>query len=800
GVSVGANGICVLEHSHQFIASRFTYAATLNGWHHIAVVYTNSNFEVFLDGASIGTRLNGSNYPPHPTSGLVPVTVACRPNLGNGYPAVAGIDDDPNDRYYGQLDEFRIWNVALTSAQIANLYNRKLVVNNMTNNVLHMSFDMATHTNSTTNYPTVTVTGINPSTGGSVAYNPTVGGVTYPQVNIPQIGTFAGSSLATAVTGPFLTAYLWNNSNTNQTITVNPATTTTYSVTASTGTATATGSITIAVSNPTATLSTTSPSSICSSDSASLIANSGASYLWSNGDTTQQTIVNTSGDYSVTVTNSDGCSATSGLFNLTVNPSPLASISALSPTTFCEGGSVILFTDSTAVNQWSNGDSLVNTIITSSGWYSVTNTNSYNCISVSDSIQVVVNPNPIASITPSGPTSFCSGLSVDLLGSGGIIAWSNGSTDSLINVSVSDTLTLLVANEFGCSDELTEIITVFDLPQVTAPQDTLVCLSNSYFTASAYPTGGVWQGTSVLNDTLTFSGSGLYDFVYSYTDSNNCNNVDSMIVQVDAPLVVDAGVDINQCQPANTIDLSLNSAIPANGTWTGPFLNGTLASPTASGTYTYFYSFQDVCASHDSINFFVYENPTPPTIGGSLYICKGIPSALWSNYVGGNFWNTNSSNDTIYVTDSGVYGVTYTDNNGCSSFNQVTVQEYPETTPLDIAGPITVLNGSQQTYTVNPQPGYTYTWNVNGGTILSGQGTASIEVLWDSTTSNFASVQIIWSNTYGCEHSDAQPISIQPDLVHEASADLGSVRVFPNPSDGVIQLIGIGWASLCSQP
>jgi hypothetical protein len=147
-------------------------------------------------------------------------------------------------------------------------------------------------------------------------------------------------------------------------------------------------------------------------------------------------------------------------------------------------------------------------------------------------------------------------------------------------------------------------------------------------------------------------------------------------------------------------------------------------------------------------------------------------------------------NDTIYVSDSGVYGLTYTDNNGCSSSNQVTVQEYPETTPLDIAGPVTVLNGSQQTYTIIPQPGYTYTWNVNGGTIISGQGSSSIEVLWDSTTSTFASVQIIWSNTYGCEHSDAQAISIQPDAVEEGITNSEQIQLFPNPSQGNFRLKG----------
>ncbi len=792
GVSVGANGISIIEHSHQFVASRFSLAVPLVGWHHVAVVYTNSNFEVFLDGISVGTRSNGSNYPPHPTSGLVPVTVACRPNLGNGYPAVAGIDDDPNDRYYGQLDEFRIWNTALTSTDIANIYNRKLVINNMANNVLHMSFDMSTHINTTTNNPTVTVTGINPANGASVAYNPNTAGVNYPQVTIPQIGTFAGANLATAVTGPFLTAYLWNNSSTNQTVTVNPtAATTTYTVTASTGTATATGTITIAVSNPTAIISTTSTSTICSNEFALLSANSGNSYLWSNGDTTQQSQINTAGAYSVTVTNADGCVATSTNFDLAVNPAPPASINALSATTFCDGESVVLVTDSASINYWSNGDSLFNATITTSGWYSVTNTNEFNCSAVSDSIQVVVNPNPSATIIASGPTSFCQGLSVNLVGEGGTVYWSNGSNENLITISTSDTLTLTVFNEYGCSDETSEIITVFDLPNIVIGGDTTICISENQFSTIGAPFGGVWSGEGVTNNVLYLSEPGIFQMVYTYVDSNSCSNTDTLEVSVHEPFIVSAGSDISQCQPAISVDLNANFPSPDNGIWSGPFLQGTIANPINSGTYYYHYSFNDVCASSDSIKLTIYDTPLPPTISGNLYICKGVPSPLWSNYIGGNVWSTSSSNDTIYVTDSGIYSLTYTDENGCISSNQVTVQEYPETTPLNITGPTTVLNGSQQTYSINPQPGYTYSWNVNGGTILTGQGTSSIEVLWDSTTSTFASVQIIWSNTYGCEHSDAQAISIQPDAVEDGLAFSQQIQLFPNPTHGAFRLKGL---------
>jgi hypothetical protein len=62
GVSVGTNGLCIVEHSGNFFASRFTYATSLQGWHHIAIAYINNGFNVYLDGQFIGYRPNGTNF------------------------------------------------------------------------------------------------------------------------------------------------------------------------------------------------------------------------------------------------------------------------------------------------------------------------------------------------------------------------------------------------------------------------------------------------------------------------------------------------------------------------------------------------------------------------------------------------------------------------------------------------------------------------------------------------------------------------------------------------------------------
>ena len=79
---------------------------------------------------------------------------------------------------------------------------------------------------------------------------------------------------------------------------------------------------------------------ICSDDSHTLDAgNPGLDYLWSTGETTQTIIVDTTATYSVTVSDSDGCSSEDE-FILTVNSIPTAILT--NDTTICEGESTSL--------------------------------------------------------------------------------------------------------------------------------------------------------------------------------------------------------------------------------------------------------------------------------------------------------------------------------------------------------------------------------------------------------------------------------------------------------------------------
>lgn len=101
--------------------------------------------------------------------------------------------------------------------------------------------------------------------------------------------------------------YLWSNTDNTPTLTIPAGQSGTYSVTVSAGSCSVNASVEVAFS-PAFTLDLGSDQDICQGGDlvldAGLVAN--ATYTWSNGTTTQQTTVNSSGLYAVTVSNG-GC-------------------------------------------------------------------------------------------------------------------------------------------------------------------------------------------------------------------------------------------------------------------------------------------------------------------------------------------------------------------------------------------------------------------------------------------------------------------------------------------------------------
>ncbi|HEY4800641.1 MAG TPA: LamG-like jellyroll fold domain-containing protein, partial [Bacteroidia bacterium] len=131
-----------------------------------------------------------------------------------------------------------------------------------------------------------------------------------PNVSISASSTVicAGSNVTLTASGA--NTYSWSTGATTQSITVAPAANTTYSVTGTNiGLCSASASQAITV-NPLPSNQITASGSLIISQGGSVTFDAGsfASYLWSTGATTEKVTITTAGSYSVTVTNSYGCS------------------------------------------------------------------------------------------------------------------------------------------------------------------------------------------------------------------------------------------------------------------------------------------------------------------------------------------------------------------------------------------------------------------------------------------------------------------------------------------------------------
>ena len=100
GISIGTNGVCVYEHSASYFAPVLVYAAPIEGWKHVAVVYRDGVPELYLDGAFVHRGLK-SPYNVHP---------------GVGVRHTRGVDP-----FRGDLGEFRLTERALSEAEISTL-------------------------------------------------------------------------------------------------------------------------------------------------------------------------------------------------------------------------------------------------------------------------------------------------------------------------------------------------------------------------------------------------------------------------------------------------------------------------------------------------------------------------------------------------------------------------------------------------------------------------------------------------------------------------------------------------------
>lgn len=448
-------------------------------------------------------------------------------------------------------------------------------------------------------------------------------------------------------------------------------------------------------------------------------------YLWSTGDTTANISGLSIGNYSVTVTDGNGCT-TSASWSIS-QPAPLlTAVVGFNPSCASSNdGSVVSSTAGGTMPysyNWSTGATSTNINSLGGGTYILTVTDANGCTATDTAVLVAPTP-----LTFTGTTSNISCFggnngSIDLTVNGGTTpysySWSHGFTGQDPSGLVAGTYSVTITDANGCSvtspswsvtqPSAPMFVTVSTIQPITCNGDTDGSLQANVSSGTG-PYTWAWVGGG---NTQTLSSLGAGTYQVTVTDANGCSNTASSTLTDPPVLTVDAG---------NTWSFCSNSGEFFEATATG-------GAPYTGGGYTW----------------------------------------LWSDEINTSFHLAPAS------AGSYNYSVTVTDQNGCTATDNTVVNVSTEEAPfaginLSQTGPAEWVFSSAST-----EPGWNYSWDFGDG-YQSTLPSVSHEYV------NTGAYLVTLTVTNSCGSSTAQwTINVTMTTSISEVSDQ-SVRVYPNP-------------------
>lgn len=497
-------------------------------------------------------------------------------------------------------------------------------------------------------------------------------------VNSPRI--CPGQAVVLTATSA-ATSYTWNTGANSSTVSVNPVSTTVYTVTGSNGscigsqTATVTvgSSIGITVNSPT----------ICAGTSTILSAGGATSYTWNTGANTSTISVTPSSTTVYTVTGTAGTCTGSATSTVTVNALPVLTVSAL-PATVCAGGTSTISVSGASTYTWSNGfnGSSQSVSPAASTTYSVNGTNAAGCTNtVNASVTVSVTPNPTVTINSA---TICAGQSATLTATGATsYSWTTGQATGTLIVSPGSTTVYTVTGTNGsCSSSQTSTVSVSPALIIAVNNATICAGQSALLTATSSATSYTWSTGASTN---TVSVSPTSTSIYTVAGSaGTCAGANTATVTVNAVPVITLTAN-----PAN-ICTGQTTTLTASGAVTYTWSNGSNTSTqtlSPAGTTTYSVSGTAVggCVNPVPVTITVNVTPTPTVTVSSVLICAGTAATLTASGATSYTWNTGETAATINPSPGTTTSYTVLGSNGGCATSAVATVSVTGPQPLTVS-------------------------------------------------------------------------------------------------------------------
>jgi hypothetical protein len=352
----------------------------------------------------------------------------------------------------------------------------------------------------------------------------------------------------------------------------------------------------------------------------------------------------------------------------------------------------------------------------------------------------------------------------------------------LLNPTTTTSYSLVSMSDAACSGTATNSVTITVVNQQTVSLNpfSAVCVNapNQTLTGGS-PAGGIYSGVGVSAGQFDPS-VGTQTITYTVTFAPGCVGSSSEVFQVNQLPVVVFNALGNICQTAAPI--TLNSATPAGGVYSGQGVSNNIFNPTAAGLgtkiLTYTYTSPGGCVVSDTalvnvINCSGCSTPPFANAGANISTCVAGPvqlsgsisgsatSAFWTGNGTGTFSpNMNTLNASYNPTAADIASgqvrliLTTNDPDGggpCVAHKDTMFIFFSNSViPQVMTGNTAVcLPTNGLVYSVPFQAGVNYAWTVPSNVVIAnGQGTNSITVNWPNSSS---AGDICVSMTTGCD-------------------------------------------------